>query len=80
MVTAILVLVIMILLLVLSFSFKVIGSLLKFVLKLVVCLPCALIMAVFGLVFCCTLLLIPVGIGCFKIALNILNPLKMCPV
>ena len=79
MVTAILILVILILLVVLSFSFKIIGSLLKFVLKLVLCLPCALIMAALGLVFCCTLLLIPVGIGCFKIALNILNPLKVCP-
>ena len=39
MVTAILIFVILILLVVLSFSFKIIGSLLKFVLKLVLCLP-----------------------------------------
>ena len=64
--------------LVLGFCFNLIGGVLKTVLKLVICLPCALICAVVGVVLCCTLILIPLGIACFKLAGFMLNPFKAC--
>lgn len=80
MLTVVLILIILILFAVLGLCFEIIGDLLKIVLKVVICVPCALVLAVAGLVFCCTLILIPVGIGCFKLAGKLLNPFKLCTV
>ena len=63
---------------VLGIGFHVIGGVLKLVFKLLICLPCALICAVVGVVLCCTLILIPLGIACFKLAGFMLNPFRAC--
>ena len=63
---------------ILGFCFSLAGGILKTVLKLIICLPCALICAVVGVVLCCTLILIPLGIACFKLAGFMLNPFRAC--
>ncbi|MGN0377162.1 MAG: YccF domain-containing protein [Suilimivivens sp.] len=78
MITLILIAALLIVLLILSMCFHLVGGVLKLVLKLLICLPCALVMAVVGLAFCCTLILIPLGIGCFKLAGCLLSPLHGC--
>lgn len=82
---AIITLVILLVILVLAVCFKLAGSLLKITwgvlklaLKIVFCIPGALICAALGIVLCCTLILIPVGISCLKTAWRMVNPLRMC--
>ena len=36
--------------------------------------PLAIVVLAIGLVFCCTLILLPVGIGCFKAGMKLLIP------
>ena len=78
MVSAILTIVLILVVLLAYFCFKLAGGVLKLALKLIICLPCALICAIVGVVLCCTLLLIPLGICSFKMAAWFLNPFKMC--
>ena len=80
MLTVLLILIILILIAVLGLCFEIIGDLLKIVLRVVICVPCALILGVLGIVFCCTLILIPLGFNCFKLAGKLLNPFKLCAV
>ncbi len=65
---------------VLGIGFHVIGGALKLVFKLVFCLPCAILCAIVGVLFCCTLILIPLGMVCFKLAGGLFNPFKSCIV
>lgn len=62
---------------VISLCFHMAGGMLKLAFKLIFCLPCAVICAAAGIVLCCTLILIPVGIGCFKLAGGLLNPFRI---
>lgn len=78
MITAILIFALILTLLVLCFSFHLIGGILKFVFRFLICLPCAIVVAVVGALFCCTILLIPVGIGCFHLAGFLFNPFHLC--
>lgn len=78
MITVIMLFALMIVFLAVGFCFRLAGGVLGIALKLIFCLPCALICAVVGLVLCCTLILIPLGLGCFKLAGCLLNPLKTC--
>ncbi len=82
---AIITLVILLVILVLALCFKLAGGVLKLTggvlklaLKIVFCIPCALVCAVFGILLCCTLILIPLGLICLKTAWNLVNPLRMC--
>lgn len=61
-----------------SLCFHLAGGILKLALKLIICLPCALLCAIAGIVMCCTLVLIPLGIGCFRMAGGLLNPFRAC--
>lgn len=61
-----------------SLCFHLAGGILKLAFKLIICLPCALLCAIVGTVMCCTLILIPLGIGCFKLAGCLLNPFRAC--
>ena len=65
---------------VLGIGFHVIGGVLKLAFKLVFCLPCAIIFAIIGVLLCCTLILIPLGMACFKLAGSLLNPFKLCAI
>lgn len=65
---------------VLGIGFHVAGGVLKLVFKLLFCLSCAVILAIAGVVLCCTLILIPLGIASFKLAGALLNPIKFCAV
>lgn len=78
MLTILLLLVLVIVFTILGFCFNLVGGILKTVLKLIICLPCALIFAVIGVVLCCTLILIPLGIASFKLAGFMLNPFRAC--
>ena len=50
----------------------------KLALKLLVCVPCAIVIGVLGAVLCCTLIMIPLGMACFKLAGFLLNPFRVC--
>ena len=63
---------------VLGIGFHVIGGVLKLAFKILFCLPCALVCALVGILLCCTLILIPLGVACFKLAGGLLNPFKAC--
>jgi len=85
MMAAIITLIILLVILVLAVCFKLAGGLLKITwgvlklaLKIVFCIPCALICAVFGILLCCTLILIPLGISCLKTAWRMVDPFRMC--
>ena len=78
MITLIVFLALLMVFMVIGLCFHIAGSVLKLAFKLIFCLPCAVICAVVGIVFCCTLILIPVGIGCYKLAGGLLNPVRMC--
>lgn len=65
---------------VLGISFHVIGGVLKLAFKVLICLPCAIVCAMAGVLLCCTLILIPLGIACFRLAGGLLNPFKFCAV
>lgn len=78
MITLILIFVLMILFFVFSLCLRLAGGVLKLALKLIFCLPCAIICGILGAVLCCTLILIPAGILCFKLTGVCLNPFKAC--
>ncbi len=78
MITLMLIFILMILFFVLSLCFRIAGGVLKIALKLIFCLPCAIICGALGVVLCCTLILIPLGILCFKLTGILLNPFKAC--
>lgn len=78
MITLLFIFVLFILFLVLSLCLRLAGGVLKIAIKLVFCLPCAILCGILGLVFCCTLILIPLGILCFKLTGMLLNPFKAC--
>lgn len=78
MITFMMILIFFILFLVLSLCLRLAGGVLKLAIKLVFCLPCAVLCGVLGLIFCCTLILIPLGILCFKLTGMLLNPFRAC--
>lgn len=78
MVTLIMIIVFLLVLMILSLCFHLVGGILKLVLKLLVCVPCAIVIGVLGVALCCTLILIPLGMACFKLAGFLLNPLRLC--
>lgn len=80
MITLLFIFVLFILFLVLSLCLRLAGGVLKIAIKLVFCLPCAILCGILGLVFCCTLILIPLGILCFKLTGMLLNPFKACMI
>lgn len=80
MITLMLIFIFFILFLVLSLCLRLAGGVLKIAFKLIFCLPCALICGIFGLICCCTLILIPLGILSFKLTGILLNPLRACVV
>lgn len=55
-------------------GYKVTGALFTGLVWLFIKLPLAIFFFCLGLVLCCTILLIPAGKGCFKIAGNLLSP------
>lgn len=78
MITLMILAVFFIVFLVLGLSFHLVGGVLKLVFKLAICLPCAIICGIFGVVLCCTLIFIPLGIACFKLVGFLLNPFRLC--
>lgn len=78
MITLLLLAVFFMVFLVLGLSFHLVGGVFRLVLKLAVCLPCAIICGILGVALCCTLIFIPLGIACFKLVGFLLNPLKLC--
>lgn len=78
MITLILIFVLFILFLVLSFCLRLAGGVVKLALKLIICLPCAVLCGILGVVLCCTLILIPLGLMCFKLTGMLLNPFRAC--
>ncbi len=80
MITLLLIFTLVIAFMIVGFCFRVAGGVLKLAIKLIFCLPVALICAVVGVVFCCTLILIPLGVACFKLAGCMLNPFRACMV
>lgn len=59
--------VIILTILVLCLSFHLIGGLLKLLFFLVIGLPAMILLGITGVLLCCTVILIPLGIGCFKL-------------
>ena len=53
--------------------FKFTGAVFSVLFWLFVKLPCAIILAILGVVFCITILLIPVGKGCLGLAGDLLT-------
>ena len=53
--------------------FKFTGAVFSVLFWLFVKLPCAIILVLIGVVFCVTILLIPVGKGCFSLAGDLLT-------
>ena len=76
MVTLFLFLVLVIVLLAVGLCFHLAGGIIKLVFKLAFALPCAILCGGFGVLLCCTLILIPLGMGCFKLAGWLLSPLN----
>ena len=72
MITAIICLIIMTALF--GVAFKLTGALLKAVLWLCIFLPIGLVLFGLGVVCCCTLILIPVGIMLFKAGAHVIIP------
>ena len=70
MIEGILVFALIITILVLCISFKLIGWLLKLLFFFIIGLP----LLVIGAILCCTIILIPLGLGCFKLIGRILSP------
>lgn len=64
--------------LIIGLCFHMAGGMVKLAFKLIFCLPCALICLMAGVILCCTLILIPVGVGCFKLAGFLINPFRFC--
>lgn len=55
-------------------AYRLTGALLAAVIWLGIKLPLAIMFFALGVVFCITLILIPIGIGCFKIGIRLLIP------
>lgn len=64
----------MILTCMLGIGFKLTGALLAACIWLFIEIPIAFAVWVIGIVCCCTIILIPVGLGLFKVALKLLIP------
>lgn len=60
--------------LLLVIGFKITGALFAILLWVVIKLPLAILLWVIGIVCCCTILLIPLGVGCFKSGLRLVIP------
>lgn len=60
---------------VLGFCLRLTGGVLKLACKLIFILPIGILCAALGVVFCCTLILIPLGIACFKLTGSLLTGL-----
>ncbi|WP_455720030.1 hypothetical protein [Agathobacter sp.] len=58
----------------LGVAFKVTGALLKACVWLVLFLPIGLVLGCLGIICCCTILLIPVGVGLLKAAARVIIP------
>lgn len=78
MITLVVIIALIIVFMVLSLCFHLVGGALKLSLKLLVCLPCALLIGALGVALCCTLIMIPLGIACFKLAGFVLTPFRAC--
>lgn len=76
MIGGIILFVLVIAVLLISFSFHLVGGVLKLLYHLVIGLPCAILCMIFGLVLCCTIVCIPLGIGCFKLAGVVFSPFR----
>lgn len=55
-------------------AFKITGTLLKALVWVVVLLPIGLVLGCLGLICCCTIILIPVGVGLMKAGLHVIIP------
>ena len=55
-------------------GYHVTGAILKTIFWLCIRLPITIVLWALGLVFCCTLILIPVGLGLFRAGLGVLIP------
>jgi hypothetical protein len=55
-------------------GFKITGALLAVAIWLFIKLPFAFITFMIGFVCCCTIILIPIGLGCFKAGMSLLMP------
>lgn len=64
----------MILTALLGIGFKLTGALLAACIWLFIEIPIAFAVWIIGIVCCCTIILIPVGLGLFKVALKLLLP------
>ena len=64
----------MILTCILGIAFKLTGALLAACIWLFIEIPLAAMIFVFGLICCCTIILIPIGFGLFKAAIRLLIP------
>ncbi|MCH5253962.1 MAG: hypothetical protein J1F41_03485 [Lachnospiraceae bacterium] len=54
------------------FCFKITGVMFSILFWLCIKLPCAILMAFLGIVFCITILLMPIGKDCFNLARKVL--------
>lgn len=57
-------------------AFKLTGALLKACLWLFIFLPIGLVLWCLGIVCCCTLILIPIGLWLFKTGVHVIMPMK----
>lgn len=80
MITLTIIFVFFILFMIFSLCLHLAGGILKIAFKLLLCLPCAILCGVLGVIFCCTLILIPLGILCFKLTGFLLNPVRACMI
>ena len=55
-------------------AFKITGALLKACLWVLIFLPVGLLLLSLGIAFCCTIILIPVGIGIMKAGMRVIIP------
>ena len=69
-----LLLVLTILTVLLGIGFKLTGALLAALFWLCIKLPIACFVLALAIIFCCTIILIPVGIGLFKVGVRLLMP------
>lgn len=70
----ILILTLLIVTFLLGLAFKLTGALLKAVLWLFFLLPLGIFLACLGIICCCTIILIPVGIALFKAVVRVIVP------
>ncbi|MDD6039402.1 MAG: hypothetical protein PUD20_11505 [bacterium] len=69
-----LIIILLVLTCVFGFAFKLTGTLLKALLWMIVLLPIGLVLGCLGLVCCCTIILIPVGVSLIKAGLHVIIP------